>query len=295
MYNRIKRNTLKGTLLASACLFGIFFVGCQNNDNDIWDKDPIVRLEEKKVELKEKLVDTENGWFIDSFYPDGNANMLGSFAVWMKYNVDGTVLIKTDQDLKDLGAEKEEYNFVVLNSLALSFPHGNKIHAFTGVDASLARTDIEFIFDSYLDDGSIQFIGQMSKQKIIFKKATTEEADFNFENRWSLARKMYEVSKVTFSDNNKSTVFNFGYLTNEENESWEARSAQIYRQIGQGDYDFINTNSGIVTFRYLDDGITVVLKPAIETANGSKIEKLVLQGNSFLGVSEDSGSYVLFQ
>ncbi len=271
------RNASK--FLAVLALAAITFTSCSNNDNDVFDKDPILRLEEGKAELQNKLVDSEYGWLV-SFSPDGGT-YLGEFNVWMDFSKDWTVNIKTDLDPSDLEADKEVYNFTMLKTFALSFPHGGKLHEFTSMAAEDLRTDFEFIFQKYLEDGSIEFEGFITKQKVVFRKATLEDKEFNFKEKWNAYNRLNNISSVKVTVNNKTTNFNWGFIGD-----W--RSAQI----GSSATGYL-TETSVVTFNALEDGTTLKLIPELTLSDGSTINELVWKNSSYYGESETNSTIVL--
>lgn len=278
MYNSIKRNTLKGTLLACASLFGVFFTSCQNNDNDIWDKDPIVRLEQAKTELKNTLVSSQNGWIV-TFSPDGN-KYLGGFNVWMKFEDDLDMLIKTDLYMNQLEAEKTEFKFTLLETMTLNFPYGNKLHEFTSLSPNDLRTDFEFVFNAYVDENTIEFIGKMTKQKIYFTKATAEEANFNFQDQWNTYAQLKTMKTITLVQAGVSS--NFVYSPLLEDDDW--RACQMMRGTNTVD---------ILTFTASKDGSSVTLGKPYLFSDGSTVSKLDKSGNTFVGVSETGEAMII--
>lgn len=270
-------NTTK--LLALVAMGTVALTSCSNNDNDVFDKDPIIRLEEGKAELQNKLVDSEYGWMV-SFSPDGGL-YLGEFNVWMDFSKDWTVDIKTDLDGSDLASDKEVYNFTMLKTFALSFPHGGKLHEFTSMAAEDLRTDFEFIFQSYLEDGSIEFEGFITKQKVVFRKATAEDKAFNFREKWNAYDRLNNISSAKVTVNNKTTNFNWGFLGD-----W--RSAQI----GGSGTGYL-TNTSVVTFNALQDGTTLKLVPELTLSDGSTIDEVVWKDSSYYGVSDTNSTIVL--
>lgn len=271
------RNASK--FLSILALGAITLTSCSNNDNDIFDKDPVLRLEEGKAELQNRLVDSENGWIV-SFSPDGG-KYLGEFNIWMDFSKDWKVQVKSDLDPSDLDASLEVYNFTMLKTFALSFPHGGKLHDFTSMAAEDLSTDFEFIFQKYLEDGSIEFEGFITQQKIVFKKATAEDKAFNFKEKWSAYDRLAKISSAKVTVNGKATNYNWGFLGD-----W--RSAQI----GGSGTGYL-TNTSVVTFNALQDGTTLKLVPELTLSDGSTIDEVVWKDSSYYGVSDTNSTIVL--
>lgn len=278
MYNSIKRNTLKGTLLACASLFGVFFTSCQNSDNDIWDKDPIVRLEEKKTEIRNALVSSPNGWIV-TFSPDGN-KYLGGFNMWMKFSEGSKVSIKSDLYLNQLEAHETEFDFTLLNSVALNFPFGTKVHEFTSLSPTDLRTDIEFIFSAFVDENTIEFVGQMTGQKVYFKRATAEQGNFNFQSQWNTFTLLKTLKVVNIIDSGASTNFTYSPLLGDND--W--RSAQMVSG---------STTIAFLTFTSSEDGSILTLGTPYMLKDGSSISQLERSGNLFTGVSSTGGTMII--
>ncbi|MDR2222238.1 MAG: DUF4302 domain-containing protein [Flavobacteriaceae bacterium] len=253
-------------LLAGLLLGGLTLTSCSKNDNDIFEDDPVIRIDKKKSEIQSKLIDSENGWIVN-FSPDGRESM-GEFTMWLDFKKDWSVEIKTDRVLTDVGVEKSQYNFVLLSSVALNFPYGNKVHDFTAMDGQNLRTDIEFVFSKYVDDNTIEFIGHMTKQKVYFKKATAEEKKFQFTKRWDLVKKLEAVSKASLTMNGRTTQLEYTKLWKDNN----FRAGMI-------------KNGGFLLYQATDDGKTVGLLNPFEVNDNDVITELTLQGNSFVGKS----------
>lgn len=271
---RISRYIL-GTLL----LGGLTLTSCSKTDNDIFEDNPVVRLDKKKQEIKDKLIDSDNGWIV-TFSPDGG-KYLGEFNLWYQFNPDGTILEKSDLDLNDLNVAVAEYNFVILKTVALNFPLGSKIHEFTAMGPEDLRTDIEFNFVDFIDDDTIEFEGHMTDQKVYLRKASLQDKQFVFSNKWSIYNKIDSVKKSIVTVNGKSVNYKWGNLV-----GW--RSAQI----GDSNTGYL-TETSVVTFHAAEDGKSVKLVPALVLSDGSTIDKLDLVGNNFIGMSDTNGIITL--
>lgn len=278
------RNIGKYAKLFSLLLLGAVTISvssCQNNDNDLFDKDPIVRLREAQQEMKNHLVnDSENGWIV-TFSPDGG-KYLGEFNLWFDFEDDWKVNIKSDLDLGDLGVEESYYNFTMLRTFALSFPVHNKVHDFTEFDPYSLRTDIEFMFNSYLDNGDIETVGFMTNKKVVFHKATAEHKQFDFSGKWAIYNRLEQATSAQLFVDGVRT--NYAYAANEG-----------YRSsfIGGSNTGYL-TETGVVTFGVQDDLTTIKLAPALELPNGLTIDELSWTGSFFYGEA-DSDNYILIQ
>jgi len=170
-----KLNYILGLLLLSAS--SMVFTSCSNDDSDkgIDNIDPATRLKLAEKELKEKLVSAEDGWIVD-FFPSNK--IMGGYRMWYLFQEDGIAQVRSDIDFDNTVIKNDEYNFVLLGSLALNFKVGGVVHEFIKMNEASNHTDIEFIIDSYEDD-MIIFKGHTTRNKIVFRKATAEDRKFD--------------------------------------------------------------------------------------------------------------------
>ncbi|MGS4345632.1 DUF4302 domain-containing protein [Myroides odoratus] len=295
---KIYRNALKSSRLIALVLFsGLGLVACQNNDNDIYEDDPIVRLEKARQEMKNHLVnESPNGWMV-TFRPDGG-KQLGEFNMWFKFKDTYDVEIKSDFNTNDLAIEKSEYNFTMLRTFALSFPVFNKVHEFTqGIykdeedkdQIYSNRSDIEFMFNQYLANGDVETVGFMSNQKVVFRKATTEDLDFRFDDEWAVYEKLDSMKRVQLVQDGVSKNLNFEAIKLH-------RAAYIgkitKRPDGRKTISETLTDTGAVTFGVNSSG-EVELVPALELDNGLTINKLIMIGSSFYGEADANNSILI--
>lgn len=273
--------------VAAIGILGALVMGsCQSDDNnDLFDKDPVLRMDEARNKLHTALQNSENGWIVD-FFPDGG-NFLGEYTVWMDFKNDKLVDMKSDlyREPDSLKAAENEYNFVLLKTVALNFPTYGKIHQFTRMDEQSNRTDIEFVITSVDFDGdTIDFEGQITKQKIQFRKATLEDKNFVFTSKWNLIDRFESITRVRLREGQNSNFknFNFEFLP-------DRRIATVLND----DRTESITDTGYVAFGAKSDGKTVELRPAVEFSDGSVVTEVVWDGSFFIGTSGDN--LIIFQ
>lgn len=291
-YLKIVGGSLVVLIAASGTL-----TSCQNNDNDIYDQDPIIRLREAKAKLKNHLTtESDNGW-IATFRPDGGV-MLGEFNLWFDFEDDFSVNIKSDFNLGDLNAQESEYNFTMLRTFALSFPLHNKVHDFTqgfylDIDGKESlynnRSDIEFLFNDYLANGDVETVGFMTNQKVVFRKATAEEKAFRFDDQWAVYNKLETMRNVTLIQDGRSKRLNFEPMPGMR----AAYIGKIVSQNGQKSIDEVLTDTGAVTFAANLETDEVILKPALELENGLTIDKLIWIGSAYYGEADENNSILI--
>lgn len=292
MKKAYRKINMLGKALALVLISGLALTSCQNNDNDLYQDDPIVRLAKAKQQMKDHLVnESAEGWIV-TFRPDGG-KQLGEFNVWFDFKEDWKVDVKTDFDVNNLGVESSDFNFTMLRTFALSFPYGNKIHEFTqgsfinkaGEEEMYSnRSDIEFLFKDYLANGDVLTTGYLSGQDVVFRKATQEDKKFRFDAKWQIYDQLEEMKQVTLMQDGVSKRLNF--LANERH-----RSAYIGKISGNSISEML-TETGIVTFGVNDAG-EVELVPALELENGKTIDKLVLIGNTFYGEADSENTILI--
>lgn len=281
-----------GKVLALVALGGLSLVSCNNNDdNNIFEEDPIVRVDKAKAEFKRHLVEeSPNGWFM-SFRPDGG-KYIGEFNVWFEFNDDWSVNIKSDLDRGNLAVEKSEFNFTMLRTFALSFPYGNKIHEFTAFDPANLRTDIEFMFNNYLENGDVETIGFMSEQKVVFRQATAEEKAFVFPEMWQAYDRLQATTTMNVTYGNRTHRMQYTpYVNQNQNSEFVGL---FYRMATIAPHDQIGSisASNSVTFAADRNGEIITLKPALEMPDGSLVKELVWTGSAFIG-SSDTGTGIV--
>lgn len=269
-------------VLGGALLTGLSLTSCSKSDNDIFEDDPIVRIDKAKKELNAKLVDSENGWIM-TFRPDGG-KYLGEFNMWFDFKANGVALVKSDLKRNDLSEEVTEFNLVLLRTVALNFPLGSKMHEFTSMNDRFLRSDIEFNLSKYNEDGSITFEGYMSKQNVVLRKATAEEKKFNFAKKWAVYDNLKLIKKCTTLIGGKTANYDYGYLNGDQD--W--RSAEVYDSKDQS-----ITESGVLTFAASEDGKKVNVFPKIELSDGSIITELDVVGTTFVGTASNGSKVTL--
>ena len=279
-----------GKVLALVAIGGLSLVSCNNkDDNNIFDEDPIVRVDKAKAELKRHLVEeSPNGWFM-SFRPDGG-KYTGEFNVWFDFNEDWSVDIKTDLDRGDLVAEKSDYNFTMLRTFALSFPYGNKIHEFTAMDAANLRTDIEFMFNNYFENGDVETVGFMSNQKVVFKQATAEEKAFVFPAMWQAYDRLQATTIMDITYGGRTHRMQYTPIVSQA----KGYEGVFYRMATVAPHNVMGSvsASNSVTFAADRNGEIITLKPELEMPDGSLVKELVWTGSAFIG-SSDTGTVTI--
>lgn len=267
-------------VFVGAFLLSTVVVGCQKDDNDIFDKDPIVRLDNVAMaELKQKLVDSQDGWIV-TFSPDGG-KYLGQYSLWFKFHDDWSLNLKSDRIASKANEEKTQYNFVMLNTLALNFPLGNEVHEFTAMNPSSLRTDIEFVFSKYVDENTIEFVGHMTKQKIYFKKATKEIRD-GFDLHYSMYENMNRIDLPFFRT---LEVESAGVKTHIDFTNYDsARAVELDDNdlIKETEYELVYNSTGFIVL------------PAMEVS-GKKISSFVYDANTNTFVGKDGDVKVSFK
>lgn len=257
-------------------MFSMIFVlgACESDDNnDVFDKNPIERLNEIKVELKNNLVSSENGWSM-TFFPSNK--LMGGYSFWFEFKEDGSLLTRSDID-SDLSIHNEEYDFVMLSSLALSFPTGATIHEFITKNPEKNKTDIEFLFEDYQGD-DIVFKGHTTRNEIRMTRATVDDKKFDLTKRHRNLDVVATKRNLSVVEGAEVYSFTVAYNKNSRYATVKSTAGSINENGGIG---IGATNSGII------------ISPAIEFEDGSSLSELALDGNRFVG--EVNGNMVILQ
>lgn len=259
----MKKYVIKIAALSFA-LVGL--VSCNNiEDNDIYDKNQIQRYEETKAKLKNELVTSENGWIVD-FFP--NNSELGAFTLLFDFDENGKVQTRSDVTDGQYGVMTEEYNFVMLSTLALNFPVESTVHRITAKYQSAIKTDIEFLYQDIKED-EILFKGHTTKDQVVFRKATAADAEFDLTVKHSNLNFVSTKRNMIVNTDGETEIFNFRYAKN-------TRFAKVSNTSGNS----INGNGGI-GIGGSNEGI--IISPAIEFEDGSTISELKFENGVFIG------------
>ncbi|WP_158962233.1 DUF4302 domain-containing protein [Myroides fluvii] len=269
----MKKYVIKIAALSFA-LVGL--VSCTNiEDNDIYDKNQIQRFEETKAKLKSELVSAEHGWIVD-FFPENSA--LGAYSLLFEFNEDGTVETRSDVTDGKYDVVKEEYDFVMLSTLALSFPVQTTVHNITAKYGSRIKTDIEFLYDE-TKENEILFKGHFTRNQIVFRKATAEDKQFDLTMKHRNLDLVSAKRNMVITSGEDMEVFNFRYTKN-------TRYAKVSNSAGNS----INGNGGI-GIGGSNEGI--IISPAIEFPDGSSISELIFENGVFKGESGNNSVIIM--
>lgn len=257
----MKKYVIKIAALSFA-LVGL--ASCTNiEDNDIYDKNQIQRFEETKAKLNNELVSAEHGWIVD-FFP--NNKQLGAYTVLFNFDKNGNVETRSDVIDNQYDAVTEEYDFVMLSTLALNFPVESTIHRITSKFQSKIKTDIEFLYQDIVEN-EILFKGHHTKNQIVFKRATAEDAAFDLTKRHAFLELVSTKRNIIVQTGDEIEVFNFRYA-----------KANRYAKIANAQGNSINGNGGI-GIGGTNEGI--IISPVIEFPDGTKVSELKFEDGVF--------------
>lgn len=260
-------------------LLGAFIgiTSCSNiEDNNIFDQDPSVRLQETQDLLKNNLVGAENGWIM-TFFPSNK--LKGGYSFWFDFNEDGSVQVRSDYNVADLSVKNERYDFVLLTTVALNFPLGSTVHKFVAENPGTNTTDIEFLFDRYEGD-DIVFRGHSTRNEIRMTKATADDKKFDLSSKMAMREIVRTMKRLYVTSGIESTTYGFNYNAN----SRFARVAEL-----TGPKTPINKNGG-VGIGFKNNGI--ILNEAVDV-DGIIFDELVYDSGSNMFKMEKDGVSIL--
>lgn len=275
-----KYNFFKALVFAGA----LFTLGAcsESDDTRLFDEDPIHRLSEAESKLKNELVSSEYGWVVD-YFP--NNEIFGGYSLLFNFNEDGTVKTRSDVKVNDYGVKDEEYNFVLLGSVALNFSYFSTVHEFPKMSTggnqgqNIYHTDYEFLFERF-DGEDVVFKGFITRDEIRFKRATSADVQFDLTLKHAHLNVVSSKRTLVVFENNEVTSFNFRY-----------GALKRYATVLSADRTMSVNGNGGVGVGATNTGI--IISPAIEFEDGSSLSELTLEGNIFRG--EVNGNIVIIQ
>lgn len=134
----------------------IILVSCKDDDVNLFDKTAEQRATEAINGLKEKLVDSEDGWLVRYSPAEDDA---GSYYVILKFNEDNTVNIKSDLAANDGAYLDQTITYRIDNSLGLELIlESYSFFAYLyELDQATFPAEYEFIYESETDEGNLIF------------------------------------------------------------------------------------------------------------------------------------------
>ncbi|MBW3517850.1 DUF4302 domain-containing protein [Flavobacterium sp. NKUCC04_CG] len=231
---------------------GSVFTSCNSDDSSVGidGVDASTRLKEAEKKLQAALLSAENGWIVE-FFP--NNKLLGGYQMWMDFNENGSVQVRSDRNFDDTSIQNDEYNFVLLSTIALSFPTGSVVHEFIKDNEMTNHADIEFLIDKY-EEGKIIFKGHTSRNTIVFTAATAEEKQFDLSKNKQMFLKFDGPQTTMF----KSLIVNDG--GNLQKYALDYNGSSRFGLVSSEDGTPLNKEGGI-GFGYTATGL--VVSPAI--------------------------------
>ncbi|MBB1150621.1 DUF4302 domain-containing protein [Myroides sp. NP-2] len=170
---------------ALALMISATTVSCNNDDSGVFSKNPMERESEQQKELKDLLVNAEQGWKFN-YFPEESG--LGGFTFLMKFNAEGKVTMVSDFSEEGYTENTTDYELQLRGTTSLVFVDETWIHKLSDPINSALRTakgfEGEFQYRYYgFDDNSIFFRGtRVFDKEFSFVRATKEDWA-NFEER----------------------------------------------------------------------------------------------------------------
>ena len=170
---------------ALALMISATTVSCNNDDSGVFSKNPMERESEQQKELKDLLVNADQGWKFN-YFPEESG--LGGFTFLMKFNAEGKVTMVSDFSEEGYTENTTDYELQLRGTTSLVFVDETWIHKLSDPINSALRTakgfEGEFQYRYYgFDDNSIFFRGtRVFDKEFSFVRATKEDWA-NFEGR----------------------------------------------------------------------------------------------------------------
>lgn len=171
---------MKNSLLYILVIFSCFFVACQKNEvESIFDKLPEERMVERNQELKNALIENENGW---KAFLKTSASGSG-FGFYMKFNSDETVLMYSDwDDATASTGQTSTYSIRYIMNTSLIFDTYNYISIMQDPQKTVnggnqpdgLQSDIEFEYIRKSED-TVVLQGKKYRNFLYLIKATSSE------------------------------------------------------------------------------------------------------------------------
>lgn len=212
-------------------------VSCNNDDSGVFSKNPMERESEQQKELKDLLVNAEQGWKFN-YFPEESG--LGGFTFLMKFNAEGKVTMVSDFSEEGYTENTTDYELQLRGTTSLVFVDETWIHLLSDPINSALRTakgfEGEFQYRYYgFDDNSIFFRGTREFDKEFSFVRATKEDWANFEGRKSA------ISTIADDD---APVF---------------RSIEVDKNGSVNKYDAMY--SGVLRYLTFNDGVSQELMP----------------------------------
>lgn len=255
--------------------FTAIFLSCRNKDSNIYSETPSKRIQGKIDELRQELVNTQDGWLL-SYFPaidslkfssptkniktDDNAIVQlhtkfgeGGYNFYMKFNPKGTVEMLSDKDYNTVRATHISDFEVDQNTYTqLSFTTYNYIHQLLKSDFLFWKKDengrLIFRTNQYLDKNKEYIV--MTPLKL--NNETISEKIYNiYYQRLLFERANNPILTIRDSDNNILFQSNFAFrqITKEKRytvfvKNWQPKlyNSSYYSGLGSG---YTSTESGL--------------------------------------------------
>ncbi|MCP1995018.1 DUF4302 domain-containing protein [Flavobacterium sp. HSC-61S13] len=248
----MKFNFLKSGLLALA--LSTTLIGCTDNDPDmLFDKNPDSRLEEKRAELQETLLDSEYGWKVVYFTDN---SLLGGFTHLIKFEEGFKVSMASDFN-NDTSVYNSEYALELGSTMSLVFNTYNRVHLLSDnsnfpipqLRGKGYLGDFQWLYYGKSNDG-IDFQSNRQHVPIRFEKANEEDWGSLAGNFVTISR-FGRMKKLSLQESGNVKSYNVTYGT-------RTRFAGI---LSADKTESVNENLGVgVGFNHS----SIVISPSIE-------------------------------
>lgn len=160
-------------LIILACLLA--FTACDNEVDDLFEQSSQERINAAKIEYKEILTSSENGWLIEII--PGMENK-GAYSAYAIFNEDGKAYLSNDFSSYNYEAEIDSslYEINYTQGMTITFTTFSQMNHFSDPNNTRGEGmggDIELLVKEISDD-EIICEGKVNKGSYIFKKADTK-------------------------------------------------------------------------------------------------------------------------
>ncbi|MRT93246.1 DUF4302 domain-containing protein [Ancylomarina sp. 16SWW S1-10-2] len=164
------KNTI---LIILACLLA--FTACDNEVDELFEQSSQERINDAKIEYKDILTSSENGWVIEVI---PGAENKGAYSAYVTFNDDGKVYLSTDFSPYDYEAEIDSslYEINYTQGMTIAFTTFSQMNYFSNPNNSGGTGlggDVELLVKEISDD-KIVCEGKVNKGSFIFTKADTK-------------------------------------------------------------------------------------------------------------------------
>lgn len=269
------------------CVLSLSTIACQDTDpDDIFGDKANVRVEKARVELNNALLDSKDGWKMIYFTDD---KQLGGFTHLMKFELGEAgdkVTMVSDFNATTLVPKESIYTLPLASTISLLYSTPNHIHELgksnqfptTALRGKGYLGDNQFLFYGY-DGETITVKGNRGLFEIKMTKATADDWT-NLSDNTSLMTLLAQKRNLVFVENGETMIYNFRFT----------RGTRYATVLNNEQTMSVNSNGGIGVGFDIDQ---IVVSPAIEFEDGTKISVLKLDGGVFKG--ENGSNSIIIQ